>query len=420
MTKRKIAIIHYTYPPVIGGVEGVIQAHARMLTEDGYKVKIISGIGESEDKIEIKVIPQLKSLASVDENLDRKLKKGEVPEKFYKLKEKIFSQVKKELEDVDVCIIHNVLTMHFNLPFSCALDELVGRLCSKVKFYLWCHDSSLVNPLYRNDIPHPNRYPWNILSKFNSKAEYIAISHLRRKQLAKLFSVDLSLIKVVPVGVDVKSFLGISESVWRLAKDKGFFESDLVMFFPSRIVPRKNYELGIKVTKEMKKMGKRCKFVITAPPDPHNPKTARYFDYLHKLSQDLELEEEVIFLHDWKNQYGLKLDYTEIKEFYSLCDVLFVTSTQEGFGIPLLEAGVKRVPIVCTNIESLSEVVQNYALKVDLRQDTATIAKNILKYLQSIPTFSMFKRVILDYSWETIYRKYLKKLVDKNAKNRNS
>jgi len=97
---------------------------------------------------------------------------------------------------------------------------------------------------------------------------------------------------------------------------------------------------------------------------------------------------------------------------------LFVTSIQEGFGIPLLEAGAKRVPIVCTNVEPLSEVVKDYALKINLKDDIPKITTKILNYLDKLSTFSMFKRVISLYSWEAIYKNYLKKLVDKDAKNR--
>ena len=418
MEGRKIAIVHYTYLPIIGGVEIVIQAHAKILAKKGHKIKIITGAGKTENGIEVKIIPELRSLALVDEDLNKKLKEGKLSEKFNKLKDSIFLKIKKELEDMDVCIIHNVMTMHFNLPFTCALKDLIERFSSTVKFYLWCHDSALLNPAYKKDIPLVDRYPWCVLSEFNPKVDYIAISELRQKQLAEIFSINPELIQVVPVGIDLKSFLDISDPVWDFAWNKGLFEADVAMFFPSRILKRKNYELGIKVAKEIKKKGKKCKFVITAPPDPHNPETAWYFDYLHKLCRELEVEEEVLFLSEWKNTYGLKLNYEEIKDLYSICDVLFITSTQEGFGIPLLEAGAKRMPIICTNIQSLAEVVKDYALRIDLKEDISEVATKILKYLTRLPNFSMFKRVARHYSWEAIYKNYLKKLVTKDAKNR--
>ncbi|MBE0478756.1 glycosyltransferase family 4 protein [Candidatus Aerophobetes bacterium] len=416
MENRKIAIVHYTYPPVIGGVEIVIQAHARILVKNGYRVKVISGVGESENGIEVKIIPELRSLASFEETLDKKLKEGEVSKKFYQLKEEICLKLEDELRDVDVCVIHNIMTMHFNLPLTCALKQLMEKLSSRVTFYLWCHDSALMNPAYQKDMAQKDKYPWSILSEFIAQAEYITISELRQRELAALFSIDSELIQVVPAGIDLKSYLDISDSVWNFAQDKELFTSDIVMFFPSRILKRKNYELGIKVIKEIKKRGKKCKFIITSPPDPHNPGTINYFDYLHKLCRDLEVQEEVIFISDFKESYDLKLDFKEIKDFYSICDALFITSTQEGFGIPLLEAGAKKIPIICTDIEPFPEVTGDFALRVNLTEDIPQIATKILNYLNGIPTFSMFKRVTAHYSWEAIYENYVKKLVDEDAK----
>ena len=46
----KIAIIHYTSWPVIGGVESVIRQHAQLMTRQGHEVAIICGEGAAFDK----------------------------------------------------------------------------------------------------------------------------------------------------------------------------------------------------------------------------------------------------------------------------------------------------------------------------------------------------------------------------------
>ena len=47
MTYPRIAILHYTAPPVVGGVEAVIQAHAQTLVQAGYPVTVVAGWGEA-------------------------------------------------------------------------------------------------------------------------------------------------------------------------------------------------------------------------------------------------------------------------------------------------------------------------------------------------------------------------------------
>jgi len=301
--------------------------------------------------------------------------------------------------------------MHFNLALTSALNEIINDSFSKTKFYIWCHDATLTNPSYLQLIKKSQDYPWNLLGKFNKKAKYITISRLRKRQLSRLFKIKEDCIEVVPNGVDIKSFLNLSDSIWKLAWDKKLFNADLVMFFPSRILKRKNYEVGIKVVKEFKKIGKNCKFLITAPPDPHNPEADRYFNYLHQLSRKLKVEENIIFIQDLKENYALKMDYEEVKNLYSICDLLFFTPSQEGFGIPLLEAGVVKLPIVCSNIEPLSEIVGEDALKFNLKDSPSLIAERILDYINHQPTFFMFKKVVRKYSWEIIYRDYLKKII---------
>jgi len=40
---KKIAILHFAYPPNIGGVESMIQEHAQMLTYLNYDVTLVTG-----------------------------------------------------------------------------------------------------------------------------------------------------------------------------------------------------------------------------------------------------------------------------------------------------------------------------------------------------------------------------------------
>ena len=46
MTNTKTAILHYSAPPIVGGVESVIQAHAQVFLQAGYPVTVIAGRGE--------------------------------------------------------------------------------------------------------------------------------------------------------------------------------------------------------------------------------------------------------------------------------------------------------------------------------------------------------------------------------------
>jgi len=407
---QRVAILHYSYPPVIGGVEFIIQGHAEILAKNGCRVKIITAKGETRHKnIQIDLIPEIGSGWPENKLLAEELKQGIVSERFQRLRRIIYPKVKHSLEGINICIIHNVMTMHFNLALTSILDEIINELHGKIRFYLWCHDATLMNPDY--SVGDPGQYPWNLLRKFKQNATYIAISQWRKKQFSQLFGVSEDLIRVIPNGIDIKSFLRLSDSLWKMACDKKIFDDELVMFFPSRILKRKNYELAIEITKELVILGKKCRLLITAPPDPHNPNAIKYYSYLHDLVEKMELKDYVLFLSDLMGRYGLDIGYQELQDLYKISDLLLITSSQEGFGIPLLEAGAMKIPIACSDIPPLLEITRDKALLFKLDDKPSYIAKQIIEFLDTQSTHPMFRQIVSKFSWEAIYRNYLKDLV---------
>ena len=411
--KKRIAFIHYTYPPVIGGVEFIMEGHARFFLKAGHPVKIIAAKGESSVKgIEVKRCALLSADDPGIAKLQKSLSVGEIPDGFYQTVEEIKRFLKKELETVDVCFIHNVMNMHFNLMMTAALAELIEEPGTGTVFYNWVHDASIINPHY--SFIKPDEFPWKLLKTFLPRAHYIAISALRQRQLSELFSVSEEKIKVVPDGIDVQSFLNITDVIWDIFLKYGLFTRDIVAFFPSRILRRKNYELAIRIIKALNDSGKKSVLLLTGPPDPHNSKTARYLGELKKLIQECNLEENVLFLHDIIQEYNkeAKIRFLEIKNLYSLSDLLLLTSSQEGFGIPLLEAAASRIPVACSRIEPLTEIDIKRTLMFDLDDDLDMIANRISDFLEKESRYKQFKKLVGTYSWEAIYQNYLNKMVE--------
>jgi len=85
---------------------------------------------------------------------------------------------------------------------------------------------------------------------------------------------------------------------------------------------------------------------------------------------------------------------------------------KEGFGIPLLEAAVTKLPIACSDIRPLSDITKNEALFFKLNDEPSCIAKRITEFLDTCPTYLMFRRIVSKFSWQSIYQDYLKDLVN--------
>ncbi|MFZ2096912.1 MAG: hypothetical protein WAV05_09760 [Anaerolineales bacterium] len=58
----RIALLHYSSPPIVGGVESVLAHHARLLTRTGHQVAIFAGGGQIFDEhIPVYILPRLDS-----------------------------------------------------------------------------------------------------------------------------------------------------------------------------------------------------------------------------------------------------------------------------------------------------------------------------------------------------------------------
>jgi glycosyltransferase involved in cell wall biosynthesis len=97
-----------------------------------------------------------------------------------------------------------------------------------------------------------------------------------------------------------------------------------------------------------------------------------YEQKLRQLAADLGLASDVAF-PAWVSDPDLEALYAE-----AACFVL--PSFQEGFGLPLLEAMARGVPVACSSISSLPEVVGNAALLFDPSDDRA-IASQVERLL---------------------------------------
>ena len=44
-----VALLHYSAPPIVGGVESVLGYHARLMADAGHQVRIVAARGEQTD-----------------------------------------------------------------------------------------------------------------------------------------------------------------------------------------------------------------------------------------------------------------------------------------------------------------------------------------------------------------------------------
>lgn len=414
---KNIAFVHYTAPPIVAGVELVIKDHSILMAEDGFDVKIIAGKGgRFHPKVKVEIILEIDPRNPEYLKIREKLEKGEVPENLARYVNRLYQKLKITLEKTDTLIIHQALTMHFNFALTLALQKIIKE-SSKMKVIHWTHDATFLDENYAKLFSkYKDQSPWNLIISKIPNVQYVTISQYRQNEIAKLLKINPAEIKVISNGLNLSSFWNLGRQTKKLFNELKLSERDLVGFLPMRIVRRKNIEKAIEITQKINEQ-KDFLLLITAPVDYQNPDAAEYFNQLTNKVAELKLGDKVIFLSLYKFKNGEQFDIENLKlnEFFFLSDFLLLTSSLEGFGMPLLEAGATKTPIICSDIEPFKEIAGNLAFYFKLNDSAEKIARDIIDLTEKNSPSRFYKKVIKEYSLENIYQTKIKPLLNLNA-----
>lgn len=355
MTRRRprVVLVHYTAPSILGGVEQVMGAHATALQQAGADVTIVAGRGRAPRGVRLTRIPEVDSRNEKVLRDFRSLAQGERTKVHDALVEKLVRKLRPIVAKADRVVVHNVMTMHKDLALTEALVRIARERPGVV--IAWTHDLAWSDPQYENE-RHPGD-PWGLIARAHPGIRYVAVSDERAEQLSGLAGLRRDGVAVVPNGVDIAAALGLSAAGTRLAERLDLYRADPLLVLPARLTRRKRVEAAIAATAALRGRGHEAMLVVTGPPGPHNAANARYLEELTTLAKNVE---GVHLLH----ALGLTAPYRVIADLYALADALVLPSQSEGFGIPLLEAALHRLPIVCSDLPTLRALAGDAATYV--------------------------------------------------------
>jgi glycosyltransferase involved in cell wall biosynthesis len=407
---RRVAILHYTAPPIAGGVERVIQQHVRLLREAGNSVTVVAGKGGPlrANGAKLVRIPLLAATHRRQQQVAEELAEGRVPEDFYRLTDEIEILLRATIVDQDIVLAHNSLTLHFNQPLAVALSRLAaGRMAGRI--VAWTHDIAAVNALYKTEM-HPG-YPWEVLCRPQAGVRYVCISEERRRQLLDAWRSEghgESDVCVIPNGIDIEGALRLSQSSRQMVEGHGLFDRNPIMLLPVRITRRKNIELAIEVVHALREGGLAPVLVVTGPRAPHHPERSQaYLAELREMAARLGVLNDVVFVAD---QIGRTLSEREVADLYAVSDVLFLPSASEGFGLPLLEAAAVRLPVVATDLPVFREIAGESGLYFRLDWPISRVAA-LVEEVTRDPRHVVSSESKRMYRWETVYRRHIEPLL---------
>lgn len=167
---------------------------------------------------------------------------------------------------------------------------------------------------------------------------------------------------IIPNGIDLKKYCNLERKKSSVLTELNISSEDFIIGNVSRFDEQKNQNLIIKAASLLKKEYPFIKFVLIGD--------GKLWEQSKKLASDLNLQSNILFTGEKRN----------LTDYYSLFDLFVFPTFWEGMPYVLLEAMACRLPIICSDIPSLKEVVKdNFSAVLFNPHSEKDLANSILK-----------------------------------------
>jgi len=372
----KIALIHFTAPPVPGGVERIVAEQIQTLRAAGHNVSLACFEG-GED-------------VGADSHIPLSLNAN---------RSELTTYLCAALSGTDCVLMHNVCTLPFAPELTAALRELPAQLPS-TRWICWVHDLAAANPEYAVALQGENGV---LFTQAFSGWEYVAVSATRQRQVEGILGVACG---VIPNGVDPAYTLQLTPETAAFAEQNALWDADVVLLNPARLLPRKTVEVGIQIARAADSLGLDLQYIVTGVSDPRQGGHAAYFKHLKQLCETLHVTDSVHFLAE-----ALPVGPQQMCDVFKISDAVFLPGVREGFNVPVLEAGVFGKPVFCPDSEPLNSLpgVITYPPGMAVPE----LARWLISQLKAQNAILARRKILREYRWPSIYRNHLGPLLQR-------
>ncbi len=326
----KIAILHWGFPPIIGGVETHLVFLMPQLVKMGHKVALLTGSADGYDEKYDFHGAKIYRSKFFDLNWLFKSNFQEVDDNVSDITFDFLDKIKP-----DIIHAHN---MHYFSRYHVRVLEQYA-LTRKIPLVLTAHNTWR-DKLY---LDLTCKIAWD---------KIIAISHYIKRDLSAVGVPDEK-IAVVHHGIDNKIFSPGKPSAAFLKKHKQLKRTGPIILNPARMGIAKGCDITIQAFRLVKKKFPKAFLVMSGSGNIIDWGLTQNQDiaYFVTLIKHLGLEDSIYI-----NSYVLE----EMPQLYRAADViLYPSSAEEPFGLAMLEAMASAKPIIVSESGAMPEIIQN-------------------------------------------------------------
>lgn len=354
----RVAVLHWAFPPVVGGVETHLALLCPRLVSAGWEVHLLTGAVPERPKVEEWRGVRIRRSPLLQLNL---LSRAEITRQ----RESIYSTVVGFLAGVKPHLVH-CHNFHY---FSPVHAQAVLDYCSAagIPALLTAHN------VWSDGL-------WQEMSGLAERWQaVIAVSHYIRAELIRS-GYPAHRIRVIHHGIDVERFAAVAAG-----EDEGasaflpeFPPGRRVIFHPARLSLDKGCDLAVRALALIREEVPEAVLLLagTGSIVDWEGRQKRDLEVIQGLVKELHLEQHVLIRH---------FSWEEMPRAYRRAEVcIYPSRFEEPFGLAVIESMAAGRPVVASRAGGMPELIQpgrtGYLVA---REDSGELAKACLALLQN-------------------------------------
>ena len=286
-----------------------------------------------------------------------------LPKTFIQKKIKAYWRSKAVVHDIQQNKIDIFHGLSAELPFG--IEKINVKTCVSIHDLIFEHYPNQYNKM---DV-YISRYKTKYACKIADKI--IAISEQTKKDLIELYHVEESKIEVCYQSCDER-FLEKKSEEDLLQIKKKYDSPDTFFLYVGSIIERKGLQ---KICEAILLLEEKTSLVVIGNEQSDYAKKVKLF-----IAEN-NLQTSIIFLNEQAKKNNIQeISTDDLVSIYQNAKALIYPSLYEGFGIPILEAMSCGLPVITSNISSMSEVGGDAALYIN-PLDTRDLANKMNQIL---------------------------------------